>query len=214
MNDEREEGVSALMDGELADGLEAELIDDVIASRKLRTRWERYHLVRDVLRERSHLQAGTRLYARVRESLRDEPLHFSAREAARVRWRAALAPLAGVALAASVAAVAILGVRSVDPGPGPGEPIAVQSDPGSLQAGALGTPLASDGGAPDSVPSTTTRPRARTAALDGLQWNNARPGVEDRLNGYLVTHSEYLGNGMRGMHPYARIVGYDATDQR
>jgi len=55
--------------------------------------------------------------------------------------------------------------------------------------------------------------RPRAVALGTLQWD-AQPEVEARLNGYLVSHSEYLGNGMRGMLPYARIVGYDSSDRR
>jgi hypothetical protein len=39
-------------------------------------------------------------------------------------------------------------------------------------------------------------------------WDTQDPGVQRRLQGYLVSHSEYLGRGMRGMHPYARVVAY------
>jgi hypothetical protein len=50
--------------------------------------------------------------------------------------------------------------------------------------------------------------------LKRLQWNTTEPAVAKRLNGYLVNHSEYLDGPMRGLHPYARIVGYDSTGQR
>ena len=52
------------------------------------------------------------------------------------------------------------------------------------------------------------------SGLRRLQWNSSEPGVANRLNGYLVNHSEHLGSPMSGMHPYARIVGYDTTGKR
>jgi hypothetical protein len=45
-----------------------------------------------------------------------------------------------------------------------------------------------------------------------MTWNDARPAVEARLNAYLLNHNEYLAGGVRGMLPYARVVGYDARD--
>ena len=42
-----------------------------------------------------------------------------------------------------------------------------------------------------------------------MMWADARPAVEARLNGYLLNHNEYLAEGVRGMLPYARVVGYD-----
>ena len=45
-----------------------------------------------------------------------------------------------------------------------------------------------------------------------MVWADARPAVEARLNGYLLNHNEYLAGGVRGMLPYARVVGYDARN--
>jgi hypothetical protein len=47
------------------------------------------------------------------------------------------------------------------------------------------------------------------AALTRMTWNDAAPAVEKRLNGYLLNHNEYLSGGVRGLLPYARVVGYD-----
>jgi sigma-E factor negative regulatory protein RseA len=55
-----------------------------------------------------------------------------------------------------------------------------------------------------------TRAPGQPAEVAGLRWDTPAPAVERRLNTYLVNHSEYQGNGMHGMLPYARIVGYDA----
>ena len=69
--------------------------------------------------------------------------------------------------------------------PGNQVPGAAGWEPSSIVAGAVGMDLAR------------------------MTWNDAAPAVTNRLNGYLVTHNEYLSNGMRGMLPYARIVAYD-----
>ena len=36
------------------------------------------------------------------------------------------------------------------------------------------------------------------------------PDAEARLNAYLVSHNEYAGDGVRGVLPYVRIVGYQS----
>ncbi len=91
-------------------------------------------------------------------------------------------PVVGFALAASVAMVAVLGYRSV-------------MDP----IGVSGAVVAQHESA-----KVNTR-------LAGMRWNVDKPAVEEKLDGYLVNHSGYTGNGVQGMLPYARIVGYDAN---
>jgi hypothetical protein len=50
--------------------------------------------------------------------------------------------------------------------------------------------------------------------LRRLQWISTEPAVIDRLTGYLVDYSEHVGGPITGMHPYARIVGYDTSGRR
>lgn len=91
---------------------------------------------------------------------------------------AVLKPAAGFALAASVAVVAVLGFRAVvGPSGGGNEPLAVVGD----------TPEQSQ--------------------LANLRSDEGRSGAEERLNSYLVNHSEHTA---RGMLPYARVVAYNA----
>jgi hypothetical protein len=44
------------------------------------------------------------------------------------------------------------------------------------------------------------------------RWSATQPTIEARLNRYLVTYSESAGYGVSGMMPYARVVGYDASE--
>jgi sigma-E factor negative regulatory protein RseA len=54
---------------------------------------------------------------------------------------------------------------------------------------------------------------AAPAVAQELRWNVQQVAVEQRLNAYLVQHTEVLRHGMRGMLPYARIVGYRPSQQ-
>ncbi len=91
-------------------------------------------------------------------------------------------PLASLALAASVAVVAVVGFR-----------------------GYLGTVQ------PDGTALAKTDAPAESTQVAGMRWDVDHPGVEERLNAYLVNHNGHTGNGMSGMLPYARIVAYNGS---
>lgn len=207
MSDKLKENMSALVDGELETRAAGETIDVLLDNEALRVHWSRYHLVRDVLRHKAYPDAGTVLSERVRNELADEPVHFPQRARETPRWRAMLKPVAGVALAASVAVVAVLAVRGMAP---PG----AQPDTG-VTPRVASVPLLHDRpAATGTAAPRLVQAQAPGARLRRLQWSVEEPAVANRLNGYLVNHSEYLGGAMKGMHPYARIVGYDSTGQR
>jgi hypothetical protein len=84
--------------------------------------------------------------------------------------------LAGLAVAASVAVIAVLGVQQTR------TPDAV---PGAVQVAA-------------NPPAPASTERAEVQAQNG-----------NRLNAYLVNHSEYAASsGIPGISPYVRIVSY------
>ena len=185
-----EESISALMDGELSVPDEAQAVDGLLGRAELRERWARYHMVRAVLR--GELDAGIdyALQASVRRRLAGEPAHVLPVRRMRSMRRAIVAPAAGLALAASVATMAILGIRG-------------ENDAAPPRPVDVATVAAPETAAPARAATPATLPirgEARPAAYDARQ---------SRLNRYLVRHSEYLGGGMRGMLPYARIVGQE-----
>jgi sigma-E factor negative regulatory protein RseA len=203
MSEKIKEHISALVDGELEHRSAAETIDVLLGSERMQWRWARYHVVRDVLRHKVYPHASGELSARVRASLAAEPAHFPPAHLRTRRWRGALKPVAGLALAASVAVVAILAVRSQEPAP---DAPRVAQAPSNQVAGSL---------APAVLPvSATSQEQIQPSRLKRLQWSTTEPAVTNRLNGYLVNHSEHLGGPIRGLHPYARIVGYDTAAQR
>lgn len=89
--------------------------------------------------------------------------------------------VAGMAVAASVAAVAIVGVRSFGP---------------------------DQGGAPQLFAQSVES--ADYLRNDGIRWQAVSTDVENDLNMYLVQHSEFTpATGMNGVMSYVRFVGYD-----
>lgn len=200
MNDEAlHESLSALMDGELTRAQAEQVIDAVLQDPGLREQWRRHHLISAVLSGHAGPWSGSDdLAARVAAGLDAEPPSLAAHRAP--RYRRAWVP---AALAASAAVVAVVaGLALIEEGD---EAIAPRS------VGA--TIAASDAvsSAPAKVAAATAPEPARAAAgaeRTRMTWNDARPAVEARLNGYLLDHNEYLAGGVRGMLPYARVVGY------
>ena len=172
MSDELKEAISALADGERGAGNRSVLIDKITHEPSSRLVWERYHLLSDAIKDRLPDRVHTDLADRVRDAIAREPIALATRRRVRI-----LKPLTGLALAASVATIAILVVRNLDSDEGPTAPVAV------------------------SEASTNT----------GNGWNES-PEVAARLNGYALNHTEYVGYGMHGMLPYARIRGYDSDE--
>jgi negative regulator of sigma E activity len=196
------EALSALMDGELPPAEAARLLDAMNHDPELRELWRRHHQLSGLLSGHAQMVVdGGALANRIRESLDREPVVLAPRRrAAGVTWTTgrALALAASVALVAVVVALGLTGERAASPAPAPLAQAPSANAPGTLPAVVLA------GGQPSAL-QTTPEPAASTR----LTWNDARPGVEARLNGYLMNHNEYLSGGVRGMLPYARVVGYD-----
>lgn len=184
MSDKIGEKISALVDGELDDLDRISLIESLERDPVLLNRWERYHLIGDVIRNKRPPALDGSLADRVSRALEAEPV-LLVRPAARplpINRR----QVAGWAIAASIAAVTVIGVRSMvqEDDAAPGEYVAA----GSMDAAYL---------------SYVQSP--------GMRWDSARPEVESRLNHYLANHSEYASTpGMHGRLPYMRMAGYES----
>jgi sigma-E factor negative regulatory protein RseA len=172
------EQLSALVDDELAPAEHALLIRRLARDAALQQRLARYQLVSDGLQNHlpGHVDAG--FHRRVRAALQDEPVPQSGAG----RLASLFRPLAGAAVAASVAVVAVLSLQSIR-----------EDDPAGVPAVAA-TPSAGDyiRAARDPQPAPGN-------------------GMAQGLDGYLVNHYEYAVNrGMQGMLPYVRLVGGEA----
>lgn len=181
MSDKLNEQVSACVDGETDAGESELLLRRLSQDDALRSRWARYHLISDALKNNLPDQPSLSLADRIHDAV--------AREATphpRFSVKRLLKPAAGLAIAASVAALAVLAVRSVPNGANP-EPAAQIA----------------------SVATTVVAP-AQYQRVQGTRWDSAQPEVAARLNTYMLNHSGHAeSSGMQAVLPYVRIVGYD-----
>lgn len=175
------EQISALMDDELYGPAARQAIDELKCDAGLKTCWGRYHLISDIMRSRTPHHIRHSVAEGVMCLMQNEaPLRAPGWRV--IRSPQMLKPLAGFALAASVAALAIFNLPST-----------------------LFTPRSTD---TSTLAAASTPPPV--ASTRGTHWQQAKPAIESRLNHYLTTHNEYsTSTGIQGVLPYARIVAYD-----
>lgn len=191
MTEQHDEKLSAFFDDEQAGS--AELLNAAMTE-AMQARWSRYQMIRDVCQ--GQRPEPTDMVARVRAAIADEPTVLAppvaspkaapqAPKSAAViglGWRQ---QLTGLAVAASVAVVTIVGVQQLQT-PTPG----------------VATPLVADVELPAVAPSIAPAEIVPVAA---------RPLSEQKVNEYMMNHAEFATTGgAKGMLPYVRIVGYKA----
>ena len=187
------ESISALIDGE-ADELELRRVLASADTQEVRTTWRDYHLQRDTLAGVDMRFAHLDITARVHAALADEQLPAVAGGGERW-WR----PFASVAVAASVAAVVVIGARGLQGG-GDAAPVAVN---GAVYPAALSQPASAQLGgmtAGAHLTDMTLPPVAQPVALDPDQF------ARERLQEYLLRHTERaaLNNG-QGVINFAKV---------
>lgn len=178
MTDRIHEQLSALVDDELTGPEQTLLAVRIARDPDLHGRLLRYQLISDALRNQLPERVDPQFTLRVQAALGQEPpvgaVHRGAHRSALLR------PVAGLAVAASVAVIAVLSLQS-----------AREEEP-ALPAVA-------------TAPASTDYIRAGDQAPPAVS-----PGTEKNLDIYLVNHNEYAANrGMQGMLPYVRIVSHE-----
>lgn len=206
MNERYRSELSELLDGELDSGKLGTCLRRLEGDGEYRARFDRYVMAREYLRGNAPDAAARGFCERVMAALESEPTVVAPARPGRGGNRPGrmLRPAAGFAIAASVAAVAILGLRQsgVPEGPVPERPTTAQS----MESGAESR---GSGAAPE-----TTASAPRLQYVDArLRTPLAQPaGAGDRawLNTYLLRHNEAVGtSGRGGFIPYVHIVTRD-----
>lgn len=188
MSEKSDEWLSFLVDGEVAGQSRHKLLADLSRDPVLLERWTRYHLIRDTLRNAIPDWVACDLSNRIGRALADEPTVLAPRSRTWVWARGA----AGIGVAATIAAVAIIAVPT-DRSAGE-DPIVAASA--------------------TSQPAPVVAPHTVAAPLVNWEQQPQSFSVDYRLSGYLVNHNEYSAiSGMQGALPYMRIVGAPATRQ-
>lgn len=189
MENHTSEQLSALVDDELRGAALRQALEQLRRDAELKARWGRYHLISDTLHANLVTARAADLCQRVQQALEQEPTLLAPRRKPRLPALAKQA--AGVAIAASVAVVAIISVQQGDETPGVAPAVAPVAQTQTVRPGTPASSMV-------QLASTGSGGPALTAI---------EPAERGRLNSYLVNHNEYsVSSGMQGVLPYARIV--------
>ena len=199
---EHNEKLSYLLDDYRGDNPEATL-DEVIGDVNLQYRMRRYQIIGDAMRHELPQAIDTDFHQsvmdRIREQAEDSPqMSTQGSTASRLSWLT-LRPLAGLAVAASVALVTVALWQPLKQESGQPDDSLVSADQQKIEQ------LAGQQVKGGAVPVST-----RVQAL-GTRWKleHEMPGLQQKLNAYLVNHTEY-SNSVQGLIPQARVAGFDA----
>lgn len=177
--------LSALIDGELQGG-ELEQALQILATDKLATaQFQRYQRATDVIQGYGEHGLSINLTDRISTALKSEAefsVKVTNKKAELINfpkpfWK----QIAGLAVAASIGALAVVGVMTQ-----PNNSLVIN------------TPMAAIDATNEVI----------TIAQTGKRWTVAEPEVENRLDTYLLDHNEYTGSS--GVFSYARVVSYGA----
>jgi len=183
MSKESLEHLSSLMDGELSRDAGLFLTRRLFSDEEMCETWERYHLIRDCIRQPGSKQVVTGLSLKLSASLDAEEVPTVA------AWRNSrwLKPVSGLAIAASVALMAI-----VVTAPQPGQ-IPADSDT------ALETPAIQSFVSPNTL--------ARAPVSQAASFAPAQQANSNRLNAYLLRHNQMARTaGRQGFVSFVPIV--------
>lgn len=185
MSDEIREQLSALVDDELSDVEQPLLLGRVQRDTELRECLGRYQLIGEVMRgiaDTTTLGVADRVRRVLLQDVGGQLPDIPKQEGFNW-WK----PVAGFAVAASVALVAVLTVSSVRETATDAVPELASSNPAGVPA---------------------------VARVSDDQWDRIEPGIDKRLSGYLVNHNEYAASrGVQGVMPYVRIVGFENSQR-
>ena len=179
MSNKSTEHLSSLMDGEVSEETGLFLARRMCADSELGETWGRYHMIRDCLRS----PRGEWSVSQVRLSVEATPAPVTAQAPAGApAW---LRPLSGLAIAASVALVAVLAV----------------------------VPQGGEEGATDAVqPFTAPNPLSSAPVSDAASFNGAT-GQRQQLNDYLARHRKAAGTvSPQGFIAVSAVQASEAAD--
>lgn len=178
--------LSALVDGELQGHELDQALQLLDSNEQAQEQFQRYQYASDILHGNAYENNRADLTNRLSQAIDLEPTYRTnpnnknqgqVISLPKQFWKQA----AGLAMAASIGALAVVGVIS---------------QPQNQHAPVMATATI-DGTVP-----------AVAVASSGNRWTVGEPEIEDRLNTYLVDHNEYAGES--GVFSYARVVSYDA----
>ena len=198
MSERLRESVSALMDGEAGELELRRLLTDS-DQLSVRSSWQSYHRLQVALKEEPAEFLGWDISERVSSAIEDnsQPAGMSSR---RPKW---LQPVAGFAVAASVAAAVVMTAGNLNP---------ANSGMDLRQPDTLSRVFPTTSGLAVGAGGEQTRfiPASTAMVLPGVD-AQADEDARQRLEQYILQHTESaaLNNG-QGMISFARVASFDA----
>lgn len=208
MMNERNEQLSAMMDDYRHTESNQSVLNDVVDDVNKQYTLQRYQLMREVMRNETPELIKLDFTANVKAKISQEPelkvKHISSAKPEKSSssvWSVLFKPVAGMAVAASVAIVAISVLQT--------RPDGSDQLAASTTTDARVEQLA-------SIPAVSNAVRVSGHSQPqiiqrGLSWKIKRnePAMQNKLNVYLINHNEN-SKSMSGIIPQARVVGFDA----
>lgn len=203
---EQQDKLSLLLDEFADDEQSRRMLDEVESDVNLQYRLRRYAMIGQVMRHELPKHIASDFSANVMAQINS--ISHTAKLVAdrRSLWTwSKMKPFAGLAIAASVAVVSITLWQTVNVDPGSG--------PGTEQVVIVDQQIVDQNNADQQKIERLARLPVQTNVVTvGMRWkNNNTPALQQKLNAYLVNHTEY-SNSIQGMSliPQARVAGYDA----
>ena len=204
---ELDEKLSLILDEYSGDEESQAALNDVVGDVNLQYQMRRYQMIGDVMRHELPSQINLDL----RQSIMDKVQQIKSSESPAKQvvesekknsfWSwGGLKPLAGFAVAVSVAVITVTTWQSVStntlPEQGDSEVVSVEQQKIEKLA---------------RQPVQGNAVTVSSSANDGMRWNvhEDSPDLQQKLNAYLVNHTEY-STPMQGLIPQARVAGYDS----
>jgi negative regulator of sigma E activity len=185
------EELSSLIDGELSNAEFDRAFDSISGDSARRARWTRYHVAVDAMKNSlPRVMAPADFSLNVAKAIESEPA-ILAPQRRKSPMSTIHKQITGLAVAASVAMVAVLGVKSMQSG-----------DPAAQVAQTPSAPQT-------AVAVTASDPSMARVASDQRAPIPAQ--VQSQLNRYLLNHNQNAF-AAPGMLPYARIVSHGAGE--
>ncbi len=202
---EQKEQLSSLLDDHLTDE-NSGLVDDVLLDVNLQYQMRRYRMIGEAVRNELPARIKLDFHQSVMREIQDLDVDSTTTDvnsetgsrSGISHWFTAgwFKPLAGFAVAATVAVVTITLWQSISPQQLNGNQI-VSAEEKKIQQFAAQTGVSS------VVP-------ASSKLQDGTRWKlEGNPDLQLKLNAYLVNHTEY-SNSVQGLIPQARVAGFDS----
>jgi len=194
MNRKKLDQLSAVIDNEESHQVMLQVSHSISRDEEVRRTLLRYQMIGDSLRGEEITPCSADLVMAVSRRLESEPTVLAppVQEPGRNRW---VQPLAGAAIAASVAAAGIiLAPQFINKG-------AVPDDKGSFQV--VAQPIGPVAQNPAPI------------AHKEMRWKTVDGHGEPRLDRYLQQHSHYATqNGLQSMIPYTTLVSYGGISRK